>query len=53
MKSYTLTAHIGTHWRGPDITLGSFRWHWVARLYAELYLLAYPCRAVTVARLDS
>ncbi len=50
MKPYVLTAHVGVYWRGPDIPLGSFRWHWVARLYAELYLLAHPYREVTVSR---
>jgi hypothetical protein len=46
---YHLTAHIGVYWKGPDIDLGSFRWEWMAQLYARAYLWAYPYRAVTVS----
>ena len=45
---YTLKAHVGVFWLGPTITLGTFRWHWLAYLYAQAYLLAYPYRSVSV-----
>ncbi len=49
MKRYHLTAHVGVYWHGPDIHLGTFRWLWLADLYARAYLWANPWRTVTVS----
>lgn len=47
---YTATVHVGVFWEGPDLHLGTYRWLWLARLDAWLYLQAWPYRAVTIAR---
>lgn len=50
MKGYSVTAHVGVYWRGPDHFLGSYRWLWLARLRARLYLANWPYRACTISR---
>jgi hypothetical protein len=53
MKRYHLTAFPGLFRSSLPIDLGSFRWGWLAKWYARLYLWVYPCRAVTVEEIEN
>ena len=48
---YSLKAYVGVFWVGPTINLGTFRFHWMAWLYAQAYLVFHPYRSVSVCRL--
>jgi len=46
VKVTAIVGGPGTFWEGYRYRLGSYRWHWVARLRGELHLLRYPYHAI-------
>lgn len=46
---YRVISHVGIFWKGPDITLGTYRWLLVAKLRAWWHVrIENPWRAASV-----